>query len=107
MSSRLAFAPERVNSRLATSKIRSRFRCASARRFLSVLEGEHYGTALLLYLTTGMRRGEVLALRWSDVDLAGGCLHVRQALTGRGRDDRPVGPGPDGTAGPANDSVDR
>src|ERR1700732_4573979 len=33
MSSILAFAPDRVNASLATSKMRSRFRCASARGF--------------------------------------------------------------------------
>jgi len=36
ISSRLAFAPKRVNSSFATSRIRSRFRCASARGCLSV-----------------------------------------------------------------------
>jgi hypothetical protein len=35
MSSRLAFAPDRVNASLAASKMRSRFRCASARGFRS------------------------------------------------------------------------
>ena len=30
--------------------------------------------------TTGMRRGEVLGLRWRDVDLAKGEAHVRQSL---------------------------
>src|ERR1700691_4405656 len=34
MSSRLAFAPERVNSCFATRRMRSRLRCASARGFL-------------------------------------------------------------------------
>src|SRR4029077_20105002 len=33
MSSRLAFAPCRANASFATSRIRSRFRCASARGF--------------------------------------------------------------------------
>lgn len=33
-----------------------------------------------LALATGMRRGEVLALRWSDVDLKGGTLQVVQSL---------------------------
>ena len=42
------------------------------------------GTALympiLLAVTTGMRRGEVLALRWSDIDLDGGILSVTRTL---------------------------
>jgi integrase len=33
---------------------------------------------------TGMRRGEVLGLRWSDVDLAGSRLAVRQTLVAVG-----------------------
>ena len=43
------------------------------------------GTALyipvLLAATTGMRRGEVLGLRWQDVDLKTGTVAVRQALS--------------------------
>jgi integrase len=35
---------------------------------------------VLLAVTTGMRRGECLALRWRDVDLAGGTLSVTQTL---------------------------
>ncbi|MBE5793474.1 MAG: site-specific integrase [Clostridiales bacterium] len=38
--------------------------------------------ALLIY--TGMRREEVLALRWEDVDLENGLLHVRRAITFKG-----------------------
>jgi len=29
---------------------------------------------------TGLRKGELLGLRWQDVDLEGGVLYVRQAL---------------------------
>ena len=36
-----------------------------------------------IVLATGMRRGEVLALTWADVDLKGGALHVRHSLTAR------------------------
>jgi integrase len=35
---------------------------------------------VLLAVTTGMRRGEVLALRWTDVNLKGGFLSVTQTL---------------------------
>src|SRR5260370_30137923 len=41
MSSRLASAPERVNSSFATSRMRSRFRCASARG-LRLSDGERF-----------------------------------------------------------------
>lgn len=36
---------------------------------------------VLIAATTGLRRGEVLGLRWQDVDLDSGRLHVRQALS--------------------------
>lgn len=32
-------------------------------------------------LSTGMRQGELLALKWDDVDLEGGVLRVRRTLT--------------------------
>jgi integrase len=37
-------------------------------------------TPILLVLAAGMRRGEVLGLRWQDVDLKAGTLMVRQTL---------------------------
>jgi integrase len=46
------------------------------RRLLSHLDGLRYRTAVLMMATTGMRRGEVAGLRWSDVDLAKGELTV-------------------------------
>ena len=35
---------------------------------------------IFLAVTTGMRRGEILALRWSAIDLDKGVLSVREAL---------------------------
>src|SRR5215203_5167240 len=37
----------------------------------------------MLAVTTGMRQGELLGLRWEDVDLAGGTLQVRRTLSTR------------------------
>ena len=41
--------------------------------------------AYVLLATTGMRRGEVLGLRWSDVDVDAGNLSVEQTLTAPNR----------------------
>jgi integrase len=40
-----------------------------------------YRVAALLALKTGMRLGELSALRWGDLDLTAGVIHVRQSFT--------------------------
>ena len=47
---------------------------------LAAAEDSRYHTALLLIATTGLRRGEALALRWSDVDLDAGVLRVQDTV---------------------------
>jgi integrase len=49
--------------------------------FLEGLRGDRLEVPVLLAATTGLRRGEVLGLRWSDLDLDGGRLAVRQTLS--------------------------
>lgn len=39
---------------------------------------DDWGTLVWLVMTTGMRRGEACALRWSDIDLDDGMLEIRQ-----------------------------
>lgn len=41
-------------------------------------EGPEWGTLVWLAMVTGLRRAELLALRWFDVDLAGGTLSIRR-----------------------------
>jgi integrase len=48
--------------------------------FLSLIGSHRLAAAYVLAAHTGMRRGEVLGLRWSDVDLANGRLSVRQSV---------------------------
>lgn len=43
-----------------------------ANRLLAVAEDEPLGALYVLALTTGMRLGELLGLRWQDIDLDGG-----------------------------------
>lgn len=51
------------------------------RDFFTSVREDRVFPAFVLLATTGMRRGEVLGLRWSDVDLDGGQLAVVQTLT--------------------------
>ncbi|HEX2275386.1 MAG TPA: tyrosine-type recombinase/integrase [Acidimicrobiales bacterium] len=51
------------------------------RRFLSAASGHRLHAAFHLCLVTGLRRGEVLALRWTDVDVTKRELQVVQQLT--------------------------
>ncbi len=50
-------------------------------RFFEALAGERLSMAFVLLATTGMRRGEVLGLRWEDVDFDGRALSIVQTLT--------------------------
>lgn len=53
---------------------------AQARRFLKCTAAHRLGVAFELLMMTGLRRGEVLGLRWSDIDLGAGRLRVSQQL---------------------------
>jgi len=54
---------------------------AQLRRFLREAKAHRLFPALRLAAMTGMRRGEVLGLRWSDVDLDGARLAVRRTAS--------------------------
>jgi integrase len=47
---------------------------------LTKLKGHELYTLVALALGTGLRRGELLALRWADVDLNGAVLRVERSL---------------------------
>jgi integrase len=62
---------------------RTRAKCWTAsemRRFLEHVRSDRLGAVYLLAATTGLRRGELLGLRWYDCDLDGGSLSVDQVL---------------------------
>lgn len=54
-------------------------------RFLAAARGERLEALLVLALTSGMRQGELRALRWKDVDLDRGVLAVTGTVTGTAR----------------------
>ncbi|MHB8858954.1 MAG: tyrosine-type recombinase/integrase [Thermoleophilia bacterium] len=51
-----------------------------AQSLLRAAEGDRMEVLLLVALSTGLRRGELLGLRWEDIDLVGGTLKVRHSL---------------------------
>ncbi len=52
-------------------------------RFLGAARKSHHYPLFVLALSTGMRVGELLGLKWEDVDLEAGVVHVRRTLADR------------------------
>jgi integrase len=50
------------------------------RLFLKSVKGHRWYPIYVLAVATGMREGEILGLRWEDVDLAAGAVSVRQTI---------------------------
>jgi integrase len=56
-----------------------------ARIFLESAREDRWEALYVLVIQTGMRRGELFGLRWDDLDLDNGWLHVRQTLAPDGK----------------------
>ena len=54
---------------------------AELTRFISHVSDDRLGALWRLYAIVGLRRGEALALRWSEVDLEGGALRIERTLS--------------------------
>lgn len=52
-----------------------------ARTLLDAANGNMLEALYVLAVTTGMRQGEILGIRWEDVDLEAGTVRVRRTLT--------------------------
>ncbi len=61
-------------------KEREVFTAQEARRFLDAVKGDRLEALYTAVLALGLRQGEALGLRWSDVDLDEGTLNVTGAL---------------------------
>lgn len=68
-------APPRVEHREVES-----WDATQVRTFLAAIRGHRLEALFSVAVATGLRQGELLGLRWSDVDLALGTLTVRHAL---------------------------
>ena len=64
-----------------------------ARLFLDASQGEQFEALFVLSLTTGLRMGEALGLKWSDVDIEAATLRVNRQLQRMRRDSENGAPG--------------
>lgn len=53
---------------------------AATRALLDAIQGTRWGLPTLMAATTGLRRGEILGLQWTDFDLQAGTLAIRRSL---------------------------
>ena len=59
------------------------------KKVLSVAEGTDMYIPVLLALAVGLRRGELLALRWHHIDFEAGVIHIRDNMV-KGKDGQPI-----------------
>ena len=76
---------ESVDPPRPDKKERPTFTLEQARMFLKACRDDRFGALYVLVIQNGMRRGELLGLRWEDVDIGQELLHVRQALAPDGK----------------------
>ena len=54
--------------------------------FLNSIQGHKYELFFTLYITYGLRRGEVIPLTWEDIDFELGIIHINKQYTIAGKD---------------------
>ena len=77
---RLASAPSLTTARARAPEM-TVWTPGELSRFLESIDGNRNAAMFRLLALTGMRRGELVALRWSDLDLARSTMTVNQAST--------------------------
>lgn len=70
----LAEPPKNHKKEIATLDLKE------VKQLLFNAQGDRYYIAFLLAVTTGLRRGEILGLRWKDVDMEAGMASIRKNL---------------------------
>lgn len=50
-------------------------------RFINVIENEKYKILFKLLFFTGMRKGELLALTWNDIDITNNVIYINKTIT--------------------------
>jgi integrase len=83
---RLQIVPRNVTDAVDPPRVPKRqikvLDATQVRVFLRAAAGHRLEALFVLAIATGMRRGELLALRWEDIDFDAGALSVRRTLLG-------------------------
>jgi integrase len=66
-----------VKSHRATSRDNPPWDSYESRRAIEAAKDHWFGLAVLIALCFGLRKGEILGLKWGDIDFDAGLLHVR------------------------------
>ena len=87
----LAGSPmDRVDPVRKPAPKRATYDAAQLRKFLRVAEGSKFHPLFLLAVSTGMRKGELLALKWEDLQSDG--VHVRRTVSAKASGDGTTAP---------------
>lgn len=54
-------------------------------RLINAAQAEHLKTFYLIAFSTGLRKGEILGLKWSDIDFSQGIIEVEKTKSGKRR----------------------
>ncbi|HTI14507.1 MAG TPA: site-specific integrase, partial [Dictyobacter sp.] len=71
---------DRVDAPRVAKREMKAFTPQEAQSFLKAAQGDPLETLYILALTTGMRRGELLALKWEDINFKQEMLQVRRTI---------------------------
>src|SRR5690625_3511582 len=82
VQSNVAARPSAKPARKRTKKKQEAWTAKEAMRFLRTAKDHEYYSAYYLFLSTGLRRGELLALRWRNFDLQAGTIKIEESYTG-------------------------
>jgi integrase len=76
--------PRNVAEHAQPTRVRARDMRAltpdEARAFLEAAKEDRLNALYVLAIACGLRQGELLGLRWSDIDMDGGTVHVQRSL---------------------------
>ncbi len=71
---------DRARCPRAVKKEKTVWEVPQAQRFMTAAQASPYGPIWAMLTQSGMRRGEVMALRWQDVDFTRGLVSVRRTV---------------------------